>query len=376
MKLIYVLEYYYPNIGGVETLFKSLIESLAQEGHQITIITSQITKDSPLKEKQGNIQITRMPFNNRYLFTFLGFFYILPHIRACHLVHTTSYNAAIPAFLAARLFRKKVIITFHEVWADLWHRLPYMGKIGKTVHYLFEQILLKLPFHHFIGVSQSTSNNLIKAGIKKAKVSTIYNGIDYADFQLKPVSYPSQKGRKFTYTYFGRLGISKGLDLLMEAIPIIKEKHPNSQFQLIIPKVPNNFLNKILSFIKEKELEDYISLKHHLSFEALKNAISNSDCVVIPSYSEGFCFAAVETIALGTPLISSNQTALKEVVSGQYIKMTDFSVESLVVAMDKAIKGKWTRSPIKRFELNDTIKQYKNLYHHVLRNDEKINVHF
>ena len=120
MKIVYVLENYYPNIGGVETLFKSLIESLANEGHQITIITSRITPDSPLKEKKGNIQIVRMPFNNRYLFTFLGIFYILPYAKKCDLIHTTSYNAGIPAFFAGKLFGKKIIITFHEVWADLW----------------------------------------------------------------------------------------------------------------------------------------------------------------------------------------------------------------------------------------------------------------
>ncbi len=368
MRLVYVLEYYYPNIGGVETLFKSLIESLAQEGHEITIITSQVNSNSPLKEKQGNIQITRMPFNNRYLFTFLGFFYILPYIKNSQIVHTTSYNAAIPAFFAAKLFRKKVIITFHEVWADLWYRLPYMGKIGKTIHYLFEQLLLKLPFHHFIGVSESTTNNLIKAGIKKEKVSTIYNGIDYSDFQLETTAKVI-KNNKFTYTYFGRLGISKGLDLLMEAIPFIKEKHPESQLQLIIPKVPLDFLNKVSAFITENKLEDYIILKHHLSFEVLKKSIAASDCVIIPSYSEGFCFAAVETIALGTPLISSDQTALREVVSRQFIKMKDFSVAALVDAMDKAKKGEWSRSPMKKFELSDTIEQYKKLYHRILRNE-------
>jgi len=368
MRLVYVLEYYYPNIGGVETLFKNLIESLAKEGHQITIITSQVNSDSPLKEKQGNIQINRMPFNNRYLFTFLGFFYILPYIRNSQLIHTTSYNAAIPAFFAAKLFRKKVIITFHEVWADLWYKLPYMGKLGKIVHYLFEQLLLKLPFTHFVGVSQSTTNNLLKAGIKKSKTSTIYNGINYNDFQLNPSS-PPIKNNKFTYTYFGRMGISKGLDLLMDAILIIKEKHPESQVQLIIPKVPTNFLNKILSYVTNNQLEDYVILKHHLPFETLKKSISTSDCVIIPSYSEGFCFAAVETIALGTPLISSNQTALQEVVSGQFIKMNNLSVEALVAAMDKAKKGEWSKSPIKQFRLSDTIAAYKKLYEHILKHE-------
>lgn len=368
MRLVYVLEYYYPNIGGVETLFKSLIESLAKEGHQITIITSQVNSSSPLKEKQGNIQITRMPFNNRYLFTFLGFFYILPYIKNSQLIHTTSYNAAIPAFFAAKLFRKKVIITFHEVWADLWYRLPYMGKLGKIVHYLFEQLLLKLPFSHFVGVSQSTTNNLIAAGIKKSKTSTIYNGINYKDFQINS-ALTAIKNNKFTYTYFGRMGISKGLDLLMEAIPFIKKKYPESQVQLIIPKIPINFLNKIVSFIAENKLENYVILKHHLPFETLKKSIAASDCVIIPSYSEGFCFAAVETIALGTPLISSNQTALKEVVSGQFIKMDKLSVEALVTAMDKAKKGEWSKSPIKQFKLSDTIAQYKKLYEHILRNE-------
>jgi len=365
MRLVYVLEYYYPNIGGVETLFKSLIESLAKEGHQITIITSRINSNSPLKEKQGNIEIARMPFNNRYLFTFLGFFYILPYIKNSQLIHTTSYNAAIPAFFAAKLFRKKVIITFHEVWADLWYRLPYMGKLSKTVHYLFEQLLLKLPFTHFVGVSQSTTNNLIKSGIKKSKVSTIYNGINYNDFQMDK-RFNNFKNNKFTYTYFGRMGISKGLDLLMDAIPLIKEKHPESQFQLIIPKVPTDFLSKILLFIKNNQLENYVILKHHLSFEALKKNIAASNCVIIPSYSEGFCFAAVETIALGTPLISSNQAALAEVVSGQFIKMDNFSVAALVIAMDNAKKGTWSKSPIKQFKLSDTIAQYKKLYHNIL----------
>ena len=110
-------------------------------------------------------------------------------------------------------------------------------------------------------------------------------------------------------------------------------------------------------------------LKHHLPFETLKQSIATSDCVIIPSYSEGFCFAAVETIALGTPLISSNQTALKEVVSGKFIKMDNLSVAALVTAMDKARKGEWSKSPIKQFRLSDTIAAYKKLYGHILKHE-------
>ena len=78
--------------------------------------------------------------------------------------------------------------------------------------------------------------------------------------------------------------------------------------------------------------------------------------------ARAFVLPAVETIALGIPLISSNQAALKEVVSGQFIKMEDFSVEGLVIAMEKAKMGKWETSTITKFELSDTIHNYKKLY--------------
>ena len=365
MKLAFVLENYFPNVGGVETLFKNLIDSLAQEGHQIHIVTSRITPDAPLKEKNGNIQITRMPFNNRYLFTFLGFFYAIRAIRSCDLVHTTSYNAAIPAFLVGKLFQKKIIITFHEVWADLWWELPYMGKIAKGIHYLFEQILLKLPFHHFIGVSKSTTANLAKAGLDPKKLSTIYNGITYEAF-LGTSPVKDYKKKSFTFTYFGRLGISKGLDLILEALPSMQKKLPDCQLKLIIPKTPDAFLQTIIRQIKQYELENFVTIKHHLSFDALKNEIISSDCILIPSYSEGFCFAAVETMALGVPIISSNQTALKEVISGKFIKMDELSSKGLLNAMEKAQRAEWEKSPLKKFPLKHTIMKYKNLYENIL----------
>jgi len=134
MNIIFFLEYYYPNIGGVETLFKNLIDNLAQENHKITIITARPYPNSPLREQDGNISIIRI--RSRYIFTFLGFFYLIRHISKGDFIHTTSYNAAIPAFFAGKLFRKKVIVTFHEVWDQLWFKLPDMGKIGQWGHYL------------------------------------------------------------------------------------------------------------------------------------------------------------------------------------------------------------------------------------------------
>lgn len=363
MKILFVLENYYPNIGGVETLFKHLAEQLVADGHQVTIITTLVDKNSPKKEVLGNLTIHRIAFPNRYFFTFFGIFPILKHIRQHDLVQTTSYNAGVPAFFAAKLFGKKVVITFHEAWGNLWFDLPYMGKFAKYLHYGFEQFLLKLPFNKFIAVSKNTAKRLEEEGVKKEKIEVIYNGINYREFENISLPKPSSTTKSiFTYTYFGRLGMSKGLDILLEAATILKTKIPNSRLQMIIPKVPKHLYDEVMDFIHKNDLKDYVYFQHHLPFSQLQQSLKASDCVVIPSYSEGFCFAAVESIALGVPVISSDQAALKEVISGTFIKMKTHDTPALVAAVSKAYQNEWEKSVIKKFPLRNTIKDYVKLY--------------
>jgi len=369
MKILFVLENYFPKIGGVETLFKTLIEELAQdEANQITVITSNAGADVPKKEQQGNISIIRLTIWNRYLFTLLALWPVLKQAGKHELIHTTSYNAALPAFLGACWSRKKVIITFHEVWGNLWFSLPYMSRLGRYGHYLFEQLLLRLSFTRFIAVSESTASGLRQAGIPSEKVKMIYNGINYDEFAgVKPAVRPPSLQHHFIYTYFGRLGVSKGLDILLDAAETLKLSFLESRLQLIIPTTPAPFYQELISTIEQKELRDYIILRHHLPFEELKATLCDSDCVVVPSYSEGFCFAAVEAIALGVAIISSDQAALKEVVCGRFLKMKRLDSPSLVAAIHQAKEGEWEVSPVQQYELSNTLRQYLALYAEVLQ---------
>jgi glycosyltransferase involved in cell wall biosynthesis len=357
MKILFFLEHYYPKIGGVETLFKSLAEALVQRGYEVTVLTTRTSREMPKREFHNGVEIVRFSFYNRYFFTFLAFFPALNYIRKADMVHTTSYNAGLPAFLAARLLGKKVIITFHEVWGKLWFQLPFMALPVRFLHYLFEQFLLKLPFNAFIAVSDSTARRLAESGVSPKRIQRIYNGIDYAEFpERSPEEVPP--ARPFVYTYFGRLGISKGLDILLQAAAQFKDQQSASRLKLIIPKEPEGFFKILLKEIERYKLEGHIIFKHNLPFPDLQKELKASHCIVIPSYSEGFCYAAVEAIALGVPLISSDQGALKEVVSGKYIKMRSLSSEALVVALKRAAEGDWEESQRKIFPLNETLEDY------------------
>lgn len=359
MKILFVLENYYPHIGGVETLFKNLAEALSKEDHEVVILTTLKNANDKRLEKINNITVYRKKYFNRYFFTFFAFFAAFRLSKSCDLIHTTSYNAALPAWLAGKLRGKKVIITFHEVWGDLWFQLPFMSKFGARLHHLFEQMLVRLHFHKFVGVSKFTQQALIDSGVDKEHATMIYNGIEYAEFE-DDVHQPHTD--EFTFTFFGRLGMSKGIEIYLQAIKELEDIEVGTIFQLIIPTQPAPFLQEINKIIDQLEIRDQLSIKHNLPFADLKKEIAKSNAIVIPSYSEGFCFAAIESMAIGTPIISSGKGALAEVISGKYLELDSLDASSLASAMRKALREEWQESPLRKYYLKDTVENYLSLY--------------
>jgi len=364
MKILFVLENYYPHIGGVETLFKNLAEALSKEQHEVVILTTLKNSEDPLVEKIENITVYRKKYLSRYFFTFFAVFAAFKLSKSCDLIHTTSYNAALPAWLAGKLRGKKVIITFHEVWGELWIKLPYMSNFGARLHYLFEQMLLKLHFYRFVGVSNFTTDALIHNGVPKENTSMIYNGIDYTEFEEFKYEALSNE---FVFTFFGRLGMSKGIEIYLSAIKEMISVNASATFQLIIPTQPAPFLTEINKIINELGIRNKIKIKHNLPFNDLQREIARSNAIVIPSYSEGFCFAAIESMAIGTPIISSGQGALAEVINGKYLEMESMDTESLCQCMRKALKGNWDNKPFRAFHLKDTVQSYLSLYSSALK---------
>jgi len=358
MKILFILESFYPNIGGVETLFKNLTDELSHQNHQITVLTNKGKGQASQEMLPSGVRVKRISTFNRYIFTFLGWLPALLEARKHDLIHTTSYNAGIPAIIAGLFTRKKVIITFHEAWGKLWFDLPFFSKLSLFFHYLFEQILLKLPFHLFIAVSKYTAEQLALNGIKKEKIKVIYNGLDYSIFK-KNIKKQSDPNRPYHFLYFGRLGISKGLDVLIAGAGLVQDSF---KLTLILPKEPEGLLNAVKELIKENNIEDKVEIKHHLPYKELQFEVINTDAVIVPSYSEGFGFTAAETIAMNTPIISSNRGSLAEVVSGKHINMITFDSEGLATAMKRAIKNDYDYIPVKEFHLSDSVQEYIALY--------------
>lgn len=360
MNILFIVEHYYPYIGGAENLWKSLSESLVKADHTVTVLTTRFDSSLPTSETINGVSVHRVNVRSRFLFTAIAVFKAVKLAKRADIIHTASYNAAIPAFVSAKIRKIPCVITFHELWGRLWLSLPFMSKWMLRLFYIFESIIRRLPFHVFVAVSQFTGQRLMAAGVPKSRVKVIYNGIDYDTF--KNVNHSPTD--TFTCCFIGRPGISKGIDVLLEGLSIYAANSNNKQVHLkmITSKKPKSIFNQIKSLVRSYGLEPYISFHHELDRVDLLQEMTTSHCVIIPSYSEGFCYVAAESVACDIPIISSARSALTETVSGKFIEMSALTGEALADALVKASQDNYNTKPKKHFHLRDTVGNYISLY--------------
>jgi glycosyltransferase involved in cell wall biosynthesis len=61
MRILLATPSYYPNIGGVEYVVKSIAERLAALGHETTVVTGDPKADKPREEEINGVQVIRWP---------------------------------------------------------------------------------------------------------------------------------------------------------------------------------------------------------------------------------------------------------------------------------------------------------------------------
>lgn len=369
MKILIVAEYYAPHIGGVETFFQHLAEGLAADGIEVTVATSWLPGTKPDEVLNGvRIKRLRLPqLGLRYWFTFCAAVPLWRLIPRFDLVHTTTYNAALPAWIVSRLRRKKVVITVHEIWGSLWFRAIRMNRLSAALHWLFERFIIRLGFDAYVGVSDFTRRALEAIHGTSKNVKRIYHGIDTRLFD--PLIHDGalikaqlKLDAAFSYLYFGRTGWAKGVDALLEAVPLIAKQVPGSRCVLLLSRDPIQPYRAIEATIAQLGIERNVQLLEPLPRERLPDMLSAVDCVVVPSVSEGFGFTAAESCAMGKPVAVSRAGSLPEVAWGNVHFFEPQNPEGIARAVIAIAKGQSAPVPPKRFAWTTAIAAYEVLY--------------
>jgi glycosyltransferase involved in cell wall biosynthesis len=379
MKILFVLEHYYPNTGGVEILFKRICEGLVKKGHEITVVTSTLPNALKVKEIINGVKIHRINVPQkwrwrRYLFTFMSIPHLLKIAKDFDIIHTTTYNGAPPAWFVSKIKKKPSLITIHEILGEDWKNLMGMGAVGANIHKFLEWLIAVLGFDKYICVSESTKRNLSKIKqVSKEKISVIYNAVDYSDFD--PTKHKNARAEKrkelgikdneFIYAFYGRPGVSKGAEYLANAIPKITSNIPNSKGLFILGTDPKERYDAVTNLINKNSNNNAI-IQKPVKYSELPKYLLAADCIVIPSITEGFGYCVTETCALGIPVVTTNTTAIPEVVSGKHVLIPAKDSDAIAKGVLQVYNKKYVTTPLKKFETIDCVDGYIKTYEELL----------
>ena len=182
-------------------------------------------------------------------------------------------------------------------------------------------------------VAETSKDNFInKYNVAHDTAEVLHNLIDEDRIiERSKISVPTNN--KFTFVNVGRMSPPKRQDRLVEVARLLKDDGLDCKIQII---GAGSEESKIKSMIVEKDVSDYVEL---LGLQTNPYPyVAQADCFVLSSDIEGYCVAVKESLLLGTPVIATNVSGIKEeLCDGKYGIICDVKTKSLYTAMKSVL---------------------------------------
>ncbi len=195
-------------------------------------------------------------------------------------------------------------------------------------------------FNKVIAISHWELPYLKSLGLPKSKIEYIPNGIPSEFFTLK------KSGKEQNKIFFlGRVSPIKRLEVVIKAMPLIKDK--NIIFEIAGPQ-EEEYTNYLKDLIKKEKLEKRVIFSPPVyDVEKKINKIDSARICILPSQSEGMPQVLIEYMARSKIVVASdnlgNADIIKDRKNGFLFKVDDYENLAEVLNMilstdDKKLK--------------------------------------
>jgi glycogen(starch) synthase len=147
-------------------------------------------------------------------------------------------------------------------------------------------------------------------GVEEGLVEMIPNQVDMAAYGR---AVPARNGRP-TLLFAGRLEYEKGVQTLLEAIPLVARDLPWARLRVV---GRGTYAGELRRRTGELGLEGRVRFDGFVDAERLRELYLSSDAVVVPSLYEPFGLVALEAMASGVPVVASDTGGLRELVEDE-----------------------------------------------------------
>lgn len=210
---------------------------------------------------------------------------------------------AIEASLIAYRLEIPMVTTIHGVIAKT---NPLLDTCQLIYLYTFGRIIFKNS-RRIICLTKQDASDLVVLGCPPGKIRIVPNGVDTELF--KPCAVHEDN----LIVWHGRYVPSKGLKHLIRAAAIIAQKgNPRVRIALV---GHGTLRAKIALMAQSLKLTDNITFLNRLPLRDLALFLSRASICALPSEREGMPWALLEAMSCGIPVVGSNISGIKDVVT-------------------------------------------------------------
>ena len=371
----------YPTFGGSGVLATELGKALANKGHQVHFITYQ--QPVRLSEFNANIFYHEVKVPTYPLFDYPPYETALSSTMVDVIVNNQidllHVHYAIPhasaAYMAKKILEKQgllipVITTLHGTDITL---------VGRDKTFAPVVTFSINESDAITAVSQNLRDETYKHFKIEKDIEVIYNFVDCERFAKKPIDA------------FRRVIAPHGEKILLHASNFRKLKRVGDVVQIfaeVIKKVPAKLLfvgdgpERPAAERLSRELGIFDEIRFVGKQEQIEEILAISDVFLLTSDYESFGLAALEAMAAGVPVISTNAGGLPEInihgVTGfmsEVGDVADMSRNTMLLLSDETKLKQFRENAAaqaKKFDIHNIIPQYEDLYNRFLNNKQNL----
>jgi glycosyltransferase involved in cell wall biosynthesis len=358
--------------GGAEVNIKRVYEHLKNKDNIILLptISSLIENKEKIMENIDKIKKLNIPdftekiienkeINYKDLFEkyieylknedsqiiFDQYFYVRRKISKIKLVKYLIYNGCneefcFESFCLSKKSNKKLVTLFQTVSRQLSSSLNYIyhaikygldEKIWGLENPIYYRYILKIGkllkeenYKYFLAVSYGTVESL---GIKGEKVKVLKYG---NAFDKKLFNYRT-KNKEDYIVFYARLYGRKGLYDIPYIMRELKKYDKNIKLKIFGKFASEKHKDSFFNLVKKFNLEDNIEYLGFLSEEEKYKVVSKARVLLYPTHHDEFSLVILESLALGTPVVSYNipgpYYVYKDLPSVKFVR--EFDIKSM-----------------------------------------------
>lgn len=177
-----------------------------------------------------------------------------------------------------------------------------------------------------IATAESEKQNIINLGVND-KVCMVANGIDVSGIPLK-----QSWERKKKILYVSRIHVKKGIELLLDVTETIKEQLKGYEIIIAGEGEP-----EYVAQLKAKARNSGVHVKFigGVYGEEKWHVFQDADFFVLPTNSENFGYVIAESLACGTPVVTTKGAPWHEIEGkcGYWIERTENELKKAILRM-------------------------------------------